>query len=195
MRGTPFAFAALLASAPTLAGAQPPPPPAQTAATAQPQPSAQPVAQPQPAASPQPVTQPQPVAQPLPSAQPLPAASPLPPILVSPPVTPPPYAGYDLDPPVRRSTGMMVAGMILTGVGSVALLAGVAFTGLFASAGGDSGLGIVLIGMPLIAGSTVFAGIGIPLWVVGARPAEPALEAAIPSLSVGPGSASLRWTF
>ncbi len=87
----------------------------------------------------------------------------------------------------------MVTGIVLTSVASVALVGGAALTiGNFASPRSDAGPLAAIIGVPLMIGSVLFAAPGIPLWVVGAGPA-PKKEA--PVLSVGAGSATLRWTF
>lgn len=117
------------------------------------------------------------------AAEPAPAAAPQPDAMLA---TLPP------DAPARRSKGMMVTGIVLTSVGSLALLGGIGVTALDASHGSDtSGLLTVVVGVPMMVGSLLFAGAGIPLWVVGARaPAGPA-----PKVSVGAGSATLRWTF
>lgn len=91
---------------------------------------------------------------------------------------------------------MMVAGIVLTSIASAALVAGVVSTAYFSQAGGEaSGIGVAVIGLPLLGGSVIFAGVGIPLWVVGAQRRPHGTSAAIPSLSMGPGSGALRWAF
>lgn len=83
--------------------------------------------------------------------------------------------------PKYRNNAMRIAGIVLTSVASAALFSGVAFASIVH--GADVTL---IIAMPLIGASTVLAGIGIPLWVVGGRPGAPAV-------SIGPGS--VRITF
>src|SRR4051794_36529423 len=65
-------------------------------------------------------------------------------------------------PPVRqhRSKGMMIAGIVLTSIGSAALVSGGVLTGIGASSHSEGG-GILMafFGMPLIVGSVVFAGV------------------------------------
>lgn len=99
----------------------------------------------------------------------------------------------------RNSTGMMVTGIVLTSLGAVALPAGVAVIATDLSNGDDVAIAAVLVGFPLVIGSGVFAAVGIPLWVIGARevPVRPGDEEAraVPEVFVGPTSASLRWTF
>ncbi len=94
--------------------------------------------------------------------------------------------------PAHRSTGMMVTGIVLTGVGATMLLTGVGVSAAGAgSASNGGGIAVAFIGLPLIAGSLLFAGVGIPLWVVGGR----APKGPTPAVSVGAGSTTLRWTF
>jgi hypothetical protein len=100
----------------------------------------------------------------------------------------------------------MVTGIVLSSAGLVALIAG---SGLMAQpdyncdcayiecdCGSDKTGATVL----LIVGGLAAAG-GIPLIIIGARkvPAEPAAKEAttalLPAIGVGPGSATLRWTF
>lgn len=95
----------------------------------------------------------------------------------------------------RRSKSMMVAGIVLTSLASGTLIAGAITTAAFASGGGYSFLGAWVVGVPIIGGSTIFAGIGIPLWVVGASTPATRRADAIPSVSLGLGSATLRWSF
>jgi hypothetical protein len=127
--------------------------------------------------------------------------------------TPPPLATVPVPAPKYRNNGMRIAGITLTAVGAAVLASGIAFIALDQSKpvgsncghpgpcdGGD-GVGVVtwFLGVPLVALSTVFAGVGIPLWVVGAQRPKPELAAspawAIPSVAAGPRSVSLRWTF
>jgi hypothetical protein len=94
--------------------------------------------------------------------------------------------------PTHRSPGMMVTGIALTGVGASMLLAGVSLS-LAGAGSADSGGGnlVAFTAVPLIAGSLVFAAVGIPLWVVGGR----SPRGAMPAIAVGAGATTLRWTF
>ncbi|WP_438021712.1 hypothetical protein [Sorangium sp. So ce233] len=102
----------------------------------------------------------------------------------------------------RRSKGMMVTGIVLTSIGTIALLGG----GLAlasecsdpecASYGEEEEAGA---GAALVVGGLIFAGVGIPLAIVGGRqvPVEPEKKAAsapAPSLVLGPRYAGLRWS-
>lgn len=101
-----------------------------------------------------------------------------------------------IEPPKHRNPAMMIAGMVLTGIGAAALVGGVVSTAYFSTLSGDgSGIGIVVVGLPLLGGSLLFAGVGVPLWVVGASAPPASRSALIPSVSVGAGSGALRWTF
>lgn len=134
----------------------------------------------------------QPVAAPAQPAPPAAQPAPAPPVLVPYAVPAPPPA----EAPRRRSTGMMVAGIVLTSIASAALIAGVVSSVAIAREGGEfGGLAFIVIGLPLLGGSLIFAGVGIPLWVVGASPAKPQEARAIPTLALGPGSAALRVRF
>ncbi len=132
------------------------------------------------------------LAQPAPPPTHAPPPTDAPPYAPGPmPVLPPP-----MEAPKRRSTGMMVAGIVLTSIASAALVGGIVTTALFASTSSNaSGIGFAVISLPLFGGSTIFAGVGIPLWVVGASTPKPRYAEAIPRLSVGAGSGALRWTF
>lgn len=99
--------------------------------------------------------------------------------------------------PKYRNNDMRVAGIVLTSLASATLLAGITVTAVDLakplspySDVSYKGMATVLVGLPLMAGSTVLAGIGIPLWKLGAAPPR-----AVPSVGVGPGSTTLRWTF
>lgn len=118
------------------------------------------------------------------------------PALAQPGPMPMPPPQVTIEPPKHRNPAMMIAGIVLTSIGSAALMGGVITTAMFSRASGEaSGIGIVVIGLPLLGGSLLFAGVGVPLWVIGAS-APPAHHAAlVPSLSVGAGSGTLRWTF
>lgn len=118
---------------------------------------------------------------------------------------PPAFTPLPPPAPVRRhrSTGMMVAGIVLTSIGSAALVSGAVLTGYFSTLHSEGGgIGVAIIGVPLMIGSTLFAAVGIPLWAVGA-PAPRAGTAGTPpeqpraaaSLSFGPGSAAVRLSF
>ena len=100
--------------------------------------------------------------------------------------------------PQYRHPGMRMAGIVLTSMGIVTLTAGGVW-GLTALTGenGAGFLGGVLLMMPL---STVIAAVGVPLWVVGAKPPLPQAATvvpswALPSVAAGPRQVTLRWTF
>ena len=157
-----LSFAALLAAAPSSASAQeagaPAAPATQPASATQPAPAAQPVAQLPPAQPP--------VAQ-------LPAAPPPADTAATQPAAPsemlvPLRAPIEPEEAPRHSTGMMIAGIVLTSTGSFEFLTGLATTLVFGSFGGNAGFGILLFGVPLMASGVIQAGIGIPLLAVGA---------------------------
>jgi hypothetical protein len=104
--------------------------------------------------------------------------------------------------PQRRSTGMMVAGIVLTSLASAAAVAGAVVIAVNARGPGNVAQGIetLFIGVPLLGGSTVLASGGIALWVIGAESPSPTATAgipawAVPTVAASPRSASLRWTF
>ncbi|WP_080682321.1 serine/threonine-protein kinase [Sorangium cellulosum] len=131
-----------------------------------------------------------------------------------------PVAGRPAFPPPqpltrRRSKGMMVTGIVLTSIGAVALLGG----GLALAAdsatdpeytgdptdpfeeelGYEEDASAAEAGVALILGGVVFAGVGIPLAIVGGRkvPVQPEKKAASappPELVLGPRYAGLRWS-
>jgi hypothetical protein len=112
-------------------------------------------------------------------------------------------AAADEAPPSKhRNEAMRISGIVLTSLGAATLVAGVGLTvapgvGRCGELGCDSTWAGLLL---LIPASTILAGVGIPLWVVGGQsPRRGAAAgmppAAVPALSVGPRSASLRWTF
>ncbi|WP_437720006.1 hypothetical protein [Sorangium sp. So ce861] len=130
-----------------------------------------------------------------------------------------PVAGRAPAPPPqpltrRRSKGMMVTGIVLTSIGAVALLGG--GLALAASSATDPDTGeptdpfeeefgyeedasATEAGVALILGGVVFAGVGIPLAIVGGRkvPVQPEKKAASappPELVLGPRYAGLRWS-
>jgi hypothetical protein len=132
--------------------------------------------------------------------------------------TPPPGAQYYYPPPPligppprmeRRSKGMMIGGIVLTGVGALSFLTGLTVYAL-GSAGtddctsgsyyscdwkSDSGTQTTGAIMMVLGGAAV--AVGIPLTVVGARkvPVDPAAESKAPTLQLGAGRASLRFAF
>ena len=117
------------------------------------------------------------------------APAPLAPVVESTPVAP--AAPAALAP---RRTGMMVTGIVLTSIASLAFVGGASLTiGNFASPRGDAGPLAAIIGVPMMIGSVLFAAPGIPLWVVGAGSAAPTKR--VPTISVGAESATLRWSF
>ncbi|KYG02532.1 hypothetical protein BE20_50480, partial [Sorangium cellulosum] len=131
-----------------------------------------------------------------------------------------PVAGRAPAPPPqpltrRRSKGMMVTGIVLTSIGAVALLGG----GLAIAASSatdpdytgdptdpfeedftyEEDASAADAGVALIVGGVVFAGVGIPLAIVGGRkvPVQPEKKAASappPELVLGPRYAGLRWS-
>ncbi|WP_437662754.1 hypothetical protein [Sorangium sp. So ce1182] len=135
-----------------------------------------------------------------------------------------PVAGRAPAPPARpltrrRSKGMMVTGIVLTSIGAVALLGGglalaSACTGAECDSDSlddpleDDSLDYIdqedsdeEAGYALILGGLVFAGVGIPLAIIGGRqvPVQPEKKAASaparsPELVLGPRYAGLRWS-
>ncbi|WP_434040744.1 MULTISPECIES: hypothetical protein [Sorangium] len=119
-----------------------------------------------------------------------------------------PVAGGAPTPPARplmrrRSKGMMVTGIVLTSLGTIALLGGGLALASTCSdpecASYDEEDGGA--GAALVVGGLIFAGVGIPLAIVGGRlvPVEPEKKAAsapAPSteLVLGPRYAGLRWS-
>ncbi|WP_437322566.1 hypothetical protein [Sorangium sp. So ce381] len=133
-----------------------------------------------------------------------------------------PVAAHAPAPPAapltkRRSKGMMVTGIVLTSLGTVALLGGGLVLASSSSCAGDScgydssdpfaddevyeeddteGAGV-----GLVVGGLVLAGVGIPLAIIGGRkvPVQPEKQAASapappPELVIGPRYAGLRWS-
>jgi hypothetical protein len=106
----------------------------------------------------------------------------------------------------RRSTPMMIAGMVVTSFGMAAL---VGATATFASIhsckpGCDDDLDSILklvVGAALAGVGSVHVIVGTPLWVTGARPAGPEAPAKDPLQAAPPATArtgsglTLRWTF
>jgi hypothetical protein len=90
---------------------------------------------------------------------------------------------------------MMIAGMVLTGIGSAMLVGGAIATGVALDKGDQGGLVLLaVVGLPLMGGSVVFAGVGIPLWVVGAQ-APPFPSGELPRARVELGPSTLRVSF
>lgn len=161
---------------------------------------------------------------PAPAPQPAPAASGYyapPPYYPPPGYYPPPPGGYWMPGPPpeeagtkRRSTGMMVTGIVFASLGAANAIAGAVMMAAapkrcmvaeadFGGGGSfndgcepDPGF-IVVGGVTMAAGGALLA-IGIPLWIVGARtpsPNPPERSAARPTLLVGPRSAGVRFAF
>jgi hypothetical protein len=110
-------------------------------------------------------------------------------------------AADEAPPPKHRNEAMRISGIVLTSLGAATLVAGLVM-GLGPGFGncGDIGCNSNWIGLlMLIPASTIPAGIGIPLWVVGGqsprRGAAGVPPWAVPSVTAGPRAASLRWTF
>ncbi len=98
----------------------------------------------------------------------------------------------------RNSTGMMVTGIVLTSVGTLALVGGIAVvavcnnkSGTIPEACNDNSTagGLALGGLGLIG-----AGVGIPLMIVGARRVPVEGATASPTLLVSPQSLGVRWS-
>ncbi|WP_441285879.1 hypothetical protein ACSRUE_25600 [Sorangium sp. KYC3313] len=134
-----------------------------------------------------------------------------------------PVAAHAPAPPAapltkRRSKGMMVTGIVLTSLGTIAILGGGLVIASTPSCSGDScgydtssdpfaddtvyeeddadGAGV-----GLVVGGLVLAGVGIPLAIIGGRkvPVQPEKQAAStpappPELVIGPRYAGLRWS-
>lgn len=91
---------------------------------------------------------------------------------------------------------MRIAGIVLTSLAAAGIAAGSITLAVTARSSSEdvrvSGVsnGGLAIGVGVLLGV-----IGIPMWVVGSRaPAQPSASAR-PVITVGPASASLRWTF
>lgn len=96
-----------------------------------------------------------------------------------------------------RSIGLVVAGSVLTSIGGLAGLGGTILTLVDTAAGGPSFV-TLLLGLPLIGGGGVFAGIGVPLLCAGAKRgtrADTAPRASMPEVQVGPTGFSSTWRF
>jgi hypothetical protein len=99
--------------------------------------------------------------------------------------------------PQRRSTGMMIGGGVMIGLGVVSTGASIPF---FVEAGGCRGdfCGFyTAFGAGFLGLGVVLLSIGVPVALVGAATVTPDSTAAItrPSLRIGPGTATLQWQF
>lgn len=115
----------------------------------------------------------------------------------------------------RRSRGMMIAGVVLTGVGAVSLVSGALMLSAanqtvdctydnsgycYQTTYTDSGLQAAGAVFVVIGAASLAA--GIPLWIVGSRrvpvtdpSGQQPVQAFVPELRVGAGSAKLRMAF
>lgn len=104
----------------------------------------------------------------------------------------------------RRSTGMMVGGIVLLSAGGLAMVIGSSlaltssttcnFDGFGCSSSGDS----EAAGYGVLIGGAVALAVGIPLLIYGAKkvPAQPeATAVAAPAWVGAPGGAGWRWKF
>jgi hypothetical protein len=92
-------------------------------------------------------------------------------------------------------TAMRMAGITLTSLGSAAFVGGVTLIGVLESSLHGGPVALLFWGLPILAPSAVFTGIGIPLWVEGARRLGPGLPTTVPTLVPARNGAALRWTF
>lgn len=87
----------------------------------------------------------------------------------------------------------------MTVIGALAIGTGTAIFIKDTTDGDDVAAAAFVVGVPLTTLGVVLTAVGIPLWVVGGReiPVKPEHQAWIvmPDVSVGPRSASLRWSF
>jgi len=105
-----------------------------------------------------------------------PGATPLPPSATAQPSGVVPYPKA---PPLYRSNAMRITGIVLTSLASSCLLGGAILMSVDLG-GGGSGAATIGGAAPLMVFSSIFAGIGIPLWVVGALPRPGAGVSAAP---------------
>ncbi len=108
----------------------------------------------------------------------------------------PPLLGQAATAPATRmrSPGLFAAGVTFDVIAGLCLVGGTIVTAADLSSNASMGLATVVLGMPLFAGALVFGGAGIPMTVVGAQ-RVPVTAAALPSVRVGPGTASATWRF
>jgi hypothetical protein len=135
---------------------------------------------------------------------PVPAPAPLAPAPGAPPYALQPYALQPnvmqpyAPPPTHQNSGMMIAGIVLTSLGSAMLLATLAMVACCNQQDSD-GISIAdTLGVIVGLSSILPAAVGIPLWVVGARSPPQSLLVpvqVVPAVSAGPGGVALRWTF
>lgn len=96
------------------------------------------------------------------------------------------------------SARMKTAGIVLTIVASSMMATGLTLFAIDPPGHWRDSDGLLgfLIAVPMMGTSTILASIGVPLWVSGAKavPAYPA-AALVPSVSIGPTSGALRWSF
>jgi hypothetical protein len=105
-------------------------------------------------------------------------------------------APVPVNAPVYQSNATRIVGIVVTSVASTTLVAGLVWVGIdygrFIPPHADSGVVrgeyTLYIGLPLALGSLALAGVGVPLWIIGAQPPTSA-----PPVAVGPGG--LRVTF
>jgi hypothetical protein len=116
-----------------------------------------------------------------------------------PPLAPAPMLAPAPPAPISRyrSETMRTTGIVLTSVAIATLVGGGAWgLTVLGSENGAGFLGGVMIMMPL---SAVIAAVGVPLWVVGAKPPESSAIRvpawAMPRVVAGPRQALVRWTF
>jgi hypothetical protein len=106
-------------------------------------------------------------------------------------------------PPAHRDPALMIAGLVLTGLGAAGVTAGV----VVLATSPHYGSGCILCGMDRAVGGLVAAGLGglmilggIPMAIIGGLPPEPgaptaSTSRALPTVSIGPGTGTLRWSF
>lgn len=103
------------------------------------------------------------------------------------------------DEGTKRDTGKIVAGSILTGLGAISLVAGVALFARVPDSTGTERTGAIVGGIIGVAAAGALLGPGIPILVSGLTDPveeEPAAETSLrPDLFVGLGTATARWTF
>lgn len=109
---------------------------------------------------------------------------------------PPAPAPGDAETTHRRSTPMMVTGIVMSGLGTVAIPTGALV--ILASNCMDCSESMMaerrLPGIALAAAGVALVGAGIPLWVIGAQHV-PASQASAPTIRVGAGAADVTFRF